>query len=214
MLITRRSPAESKWWQVSVLSSVSERVVLKQHAEALGGRWLFIRMTDWWRSGKHTVWSWNSISKTDFKNGMPRRAKKSQTFPSPFPLWGRHVSHVLLLEKLRWTHEGMRTLWRWHRGLCGLEVRTVTLLQVGQVQRCPWPWASEHFSTGQLSLSQTCRLEWRWVSLRRRHWGELRQAYPLLNLSPEVGFSAVRQLIFTELSLCAWSCPTYSEVQT
>lgn len=173
-----------------------------------------VHQNDSWRSGKHTVWSWNSISKTGFNNGMPVGAKKFQTFPSPFPLRGRHVSHVLLLEKLRWTHEGMATPWWWHRGLCGLEARTVTLLQLGQVQRCPWLWASERFSTGQLSLSQTCHLEWKWVSLRRRHWGELKQAYPLLNFSPEVGFSAVRQLVFTEHCLCAWPCLTCSEVQT
>lgn len=30
---------------------------------------------------------------------MSGGAKKSQTFPSPFPLWGRHVSHVLLFRE-------------------------------------------------------------------------------------------------------------------
>lgn len=45
------------------------------------------------------------------------------------------------------------------QGLSGLEVRTVTLLQLGLVQRCPWPWASKHFSTGKFSLAQTCSLE-------------------------------------------------------
>lgn len=45
------------------------------------------------------------------------------------------------------------------QGLCGLEVRTVTLLQLGLVQRCLWPWASKHFSTGRFSLAHTCCLE-------------------------------------------------------